>query len=504
MWPLAGSLKKRRGGHRWQSSVLRYAREVHRGLASDNLLTKMNLGPTSGQAEGLSIWLVLGLIMLVFLSSPEARGEGFRNPYHNPAAMGQGNAFTAQADDASAVFYNPAGMTQLPGIQFLLGVEFININTHFRSFTGATTENDLGGPFGFPPPGQLFLTARPRDFGATWLGDLTVGLGLQNLFGIGYSYPSDGPLQTAITDALLPLLDIKPTLAYRFSEWLALGIGGDIFTFWDSVLGGAKQKFISPGLPGIAPGDHVKITGTGTTAGFNVSALVTPLRTKNGAPRVNLGFIYRSQSDLPLDGKLRVNGVGVAESRSSLHFPDGYTVGLAVWPVRDQEREWKVETDIDYIRWSTVRKLEFRFSNGLVLGTPQSWRNTVHFGIGTEYKWLNWSYLPSWDFTVRAGYNHVQTPIPAKNFNPAFPDANTHVIAMGTGLTCRPGGRFLGIKDCGKPGEGNHLRELIGVDVSYQLSLVNSRTVTGNPNPVVNGRYRTTGHTLALSLRLGF
>jgi long-chain fatty acid transport protein len=165
-------------------------------------------------------------------------------------------------------------MTQLPGIQFFGGIEFVHIDTHYRSFTGAKTENDLGGPFGFPPPAQLFITAKPRDLGAAWLGDLTVGLGLQNLFGIGYRYPSDGPLQTAVNDAILPLLDIKPALAYRFSEWLALGIGGDIFTFWDGALGGAKQRFISPGLPGIPAGDHVTITGTGTTAGFNTSALM--------------------------------------------------------------------------------------------------------------------------------------------------------------------------------------------------------------------------------------
>jgi long-chain fatty acid transport protein len=62
--------------------------------------------------------------MLVFSSPSEARGEAFRNPFQSAAAMGQGNAFTAQADGASAVFYNPAGMTQLPGIQFLGGIEF--------------------------------------------------------------------------------------------------------------------------------------------------------------------------------------------------------------------------------------------------------------------------------------------------------------------------------------------------------------------------------------------
>jgi long-chain fatty acid transport protein len=448
--------------------------------------------------------LVVLLTLFGLLQPSNSIADGFRNPFQGGAANAQGNAFAAQADDASAVFYNPAGMTQLPGVQFLGGIEFVNVNTHFRSSTGATTKNDLGGLFGFPPPAQFFITARPRDLGAAWLGDLTVGIGLRNLFGFASRYPKNGPLRTAITEASLPLLDIKPTLAYRFSEWLALGVGGDIFTFWDGVVGGAEQKFISPGLPGIAPGDHVKISGTGTTAGFNTSALVTLLRTENGAPRLNLGFVYRSQSDLPLNGKLRVNGVQIAKSRSSLHFPDSYTVGVAVWPLRDREREWKVETDVDYVRWNTIRKLEFRFSNGLVLSTPQDWRKSVTVGIGTEYKWLNWSHLPSWDFAIRAGYNQSRTPVPDKNFNPAFPDSNVHVLSIGLGLTCRPGGRFLGIKDCGQPDEANSLRKLIGVDLAYQLLLFEPRTVTGNPNPAVAGKYRTTNQALTLSFRLGF
>ncbi|MDF0675557.1 MAG: hypothetical protein P0120_14640 [Nitrospira sp.] len=39
--------------------------------------------------------------------------DGFRNPFHDAAAIAQGNAFAAQADNASAVFYNPAAMTHL-------------------------------------------------------------------------------------------------------------------------------------------------------------------------------------------------------------------------------------------------------------------------------------------------------------------------------------------------------------------------------------------------------
>ena len=54
----------------------------------------------------------------------------------------------------------------------------------------------------------------------------------------------------------------------------------------------------------------MKITGSGTTAGFNASALLTLLRNRSRAPRVNFGFVYRSQSDLPLNGELSVNSMG--------------------------------------------------------------------------------------------------------------------------------------------------------------------------------------------------
>ena len=73
------------------------------------------------------------------------------------------------------------------------------------------------------------------------------------------------------------------------------------------------------------------------------------------------------------------------------------------------------------------------------------------FGTGTEYRWLKLSSHPDWDLALRAGYNHSQTPVPDKNFNPAFPDSNVHVLSFGFGLTCHPGGKFLGIKDCGQP-----------------------------------------------------
>src|SRR5437667_7142569 len=161
----------------------------------------------------LTCRVVVWLVLVSLLSPSHARADGFRNPFQSAVAIAQGNAFAAQADDASAIFYNPAGMTQLRGVHQLLGVEFVNVHTNFRSLTGETTENDLGGPFGLPPPGQLFLTATPRDLGVAWLGDPTVGIGPQNPTGSASPYPATGPPTTAITSARLPPLAIKPAAA---------------------------------------------------------------------------------------------------------------------------------------------------------------------------------------------------------------------------------------------------------------------------------------------------
>jgi len=47
---------------------------------------------------------------------------GLHNPVFGASALAQGNAFVARADDASAIQFNPAGLTQLQGPQFLRGL----------------------------------------------------------------------------------------------------------------------------------------------------------------------------------------------------------------------------------------------------------------------------------------------------------------------------------------------------------------------------------------------
>jgi long-chain fatty acid transport protein len=114
---------------------------------------------------------------------------------------------------------------------------------------------------------------------------------------------------------------------------------------------------------------------------------------------------------------------------------------------------------------------------------------------------------PAWEIALRSGYWHAQAVIPDQAYNPAVPDADQHLIAVGLGTLCKRGARFLGVIPCG--GLAWFAPKGIGLDVAYQFILYEPRTVTGNQNPIaipgsVNGTYHTMFHVASLNLQLRF
>jgi long-chain fatty acid transport protein len=453
----------------------------------------------------------LGLIMpicLTLLSGVnETRADGFRNPFHDAVAIGQGNAFRAQADNPSALFYNQAGMTQLPGIQHSVGVQFVSPNTTFTAPDGTTVTNSIeGGAIGLPPPGQFFLTAHLGQWAPQYLDRVWVGLGVLNLFGFANEYPDDSPFATVFTRGQLPLLSITPSVAYQVTDWLSVGLGAKIFTFAPFLgEGQSESQFIAAGnIPGTAAGDRLELHGKGTTAGLDASLLATLLRNDAGKPLVNVGLIWRSQAVLPLRGALLANGRKVADAESALRFPETYEVGLAVWPIRTAAHELKLEVDVTWARWSSIRDFNVSLADGVVLPNPQSWDDALTIDTGFEFKWLNPPTHPDWDYAVRMGYNFSQTPIPDRNFNPLLPDAPVHGLTVGLGAFCQRNGLFGWVFPCGETGSGTFVRTGMGIDLFYMLLLFERRTVSGHPVPGVNGRYITRNHSGGFTFRINF
>jgi long-chain fatty acid transport protein len=184
-------------------------------------------------------------------------------------------------------------------------------------------------------------------------------------------------------------------------------------------------------------------------------------------------------------------------------LPQVFSAGIAIWPIRDAQHEWKLGLDIDYIGWKSVRNLDVHLANGTTIPQPQNWRGTYNVMIGTEYRWLRLESLVEWEVALRAGYINQQTQMPDLTFDPGIPSADVHIPTIGLGLLCKAQGSVLGVK-CGAIGIGPLKPKAIGLDLSYQAAIYEDRTITGNRNATVNGVYRTMYHLGGVSVRFIF
>ncbi len=441
--------------------------------------------------------------------TPHTWGEAFRILDQSASATGQGTAFAAQADDPSAIHFNPAGMTQLEGIQTSFGTNFVSADISLKTSSGSTTHGSFGGTIAIPPPSNFYVTANLKSLGMPSLHFWTVGLGVTTPFGISIEYPKGSPISPVVTRTELPLIDIKPTLAIKANDYISVGIGLDIYTF-SGLVGEGQAELHFTGGPELGPGlsgQQLELNGTDTAVGYNLSLLLTPVRNRQGRPLVNLAFVYRNQVTLNLKGDFLVNGLAQDKARATLALPQIVSAGVAIWPIRDPHREWKVEIDVDYADWNDNQNLNVQLASGLSLPPEYSVRQYSQayiLMIGNEYKWLGLPSLPYWDIALRGGYVFSHTPIPDFSFDASVPDSNYHAFSLGLGFLCNEQGTFLGMISCndwlGTSG--------IGLDLAYQVLLYQERTINshvrstqGFPTP---STWDNTVHVGSINLRINF
>jgi long-chain fatty acid transport protein len=449
-----------------------------------------------------------GIFLAGLTAFPAAVSAGsFRIYDHSASATGQASAFTAQADDASAGYYNPAGMTQLRGVQLSAGTTLIAGGFSFRNAAGTQADGDLRGSVAVPPPSNVYITANLKDLGIGSSDSTAVGLAVFSPFGTLTRWPDSSPFATATTKAAFELIDIRPSIAFRPLPDLAIGLGADIYTFSGAFgEGQVERQFRWPGGTRHPGRDRHGVEWAGHGGGLQCQPAVhAALRNGDGRPLVNIGLIYRSQATLHLDGQLLAGGTRVADARTTFVVPQVLTGGIALWPVRDKEREWKLELDVDYTGWKSVRNLETpTCRTASTVATPANWTSGYTVMVGTEHKWLNPAPLPDWDVALRAGYWHSQKAIPDQTFNPAIPDGDNHAVSTGFGFMCR---------EHGTVSRGHPVRRIRqepsaprGSASTWRTrrSLYEGRTVAGNVNPTANGTYRTTLHVGSINLRVNF
>ena len=151
--------------------------------------------------------LMFAVMGLAAVAGGSARAAGVAVDLHSARAVRNGRAQVRVVDDASAIYFNPAGIAQGQGLEFEIGSAPIipRFKVTPRSRPGQR-HRSRRLPTSSPRP----TCTSPAGISDEW----TVGLGVLLPYGLKVEWPRPAPGRSdIITTADLKIYDINPTVA---------------------------------------------------------------------------------------------------------------------------------------------------------------------------------------------------------------------------------------------------------------------------------------------------
>ena len=390
------------------------------------------------------------LLVTVFwgLSVLNVPANGFGLASQDAFASARGEACVAPADNASAVYYNPAGITQITGTSLRSGLYSIYVDPTYQppeTQPNAGQTYSIAKHFNFIP--QIFLTHSFEN------SPVSVGLGIYAPYGGNADWPQNTGFRSVATKGSLTYLRINPAIAFKLAPQLSFG-GGVMVDYGkidlDQGLLANQQPFAN----------FFHFQGDGWSLGYNLGVLWQPVET------VSIGATFRSATTITMDGHTEFQQQPIPALNSPVGFPaqaDFMFPLTAVFGISYRPTpKWNLEFDADYTDWSSF-------------GTVTLHQGTLPPAVGAVVMQdipviLDWQ--PSWMYEfgvtryfddgwhVSAGYVYNENSVPDAYYTPLAADMDRHFFSLGAG---RKGKKF-------------------DYDVVYQFGYGPAHTVTGS-NP---------------------
>lgn len=344
---------------------------------------------------------------------------GFQINTQGQKAVGMGGCFTAVNTDASALYFNPGGMTFLEKkINLTAGVAFIIPRVSVQ--TGAVYNTDMTSPVANPV--QFY-------FVSTFKEKFSIGFGVNNQFGSTSSYPDEWQGKYVIQTLSLKTFMYQPTFAYKFHDNFSIGAG---FVYASGKFSLKKAVPLSGSMT-----EHGEANLSGAGDGFGFNAGIFSRLTGN----FSIGASYRSSLQVDLqNGSVQFSDI---PSYLNYMFPDttSFTSSLTLPAVLSAGIKYRVNEkifwvfDVNRTFWSSYDSLKFDFYNAETPDAAEGrlWRNTITFRTGASYQVTE-------KITLRAGCYYDQTPVMDGFVSPELPD-NSHA-GFTAGLGYKISGRF--------------------------------------------------------------
>lgn len=351
---------------------------------------------------------------LLALASGTASAAGFQLLEQN--ASGIGNAYAgsaAVAENASTIFYNPAGMTQLQAREASVGLSLVRPSFKF------TDQGSSAGVLSGNAQDAGDWAALPNAYLSWALNkDLYVGVGMGAPFGLVTEYNRDwiGSAHSIKFD--IKTININPSIAWRVNEKVSLGFGLN----WQRMEAEYVRRagIITAPLP--LASTFATLDADDDSWGWNVGALF------NLSDVTKVGVSYRSKIKHELKGSLQFSGTaanlhalttGVSAS-ADVELPDTFILSLS----HKLDSRWELLGDVSWTGWSSVDKVDIMRTSGLLLGTPlekaqtldTDFQDTWRVALGANYQ-LN----DAWKLKFGVAFDETPVKNPEKRLT-SLPD----------------------------------------------------------------------------------
>ncbi len=372
--------------------------------------------------------IVLLLTSCFLLCAGQSFAAGFA--LIEQSVKGLGTAYSggaAAAEDASTVFFNPAGMTLLEGTQSTAGIHVIVPQADFRATVAtdragasilASTADGNGGQL--KPVPNAYLVHNPGN-------GVVFGIGINAPFGMATEYDRSWVGRYHAVGSDVKTININPSMAYKINKNLSAGAG-------------ISAQYIEATLSSMiyaAPGNDVfsEMTADDWGFGYNFGLLLT-----TDDARTRLGASYRSQVDQHLKGDVNFDFTS-APGIPAAFFPAQGVGGDISLPASAQvslyhrfSPEFAMMADAMWTDWSVFKELKIDFDLGIggpglpikSTTTPENWRDNMRYSVGAAFN-------PTPQLTLRGGVALDTSPIPDNYRTPRIPGNDRYWVAFGAG-----------------------------------------------------------------------
>ena len=418
--------------------------------------------------------LTMGTLMLSAGIPSFCHSQGYSVSEQDAVAMGRGGTGVAASNqDASAIFYNPAGLAGISGGLATVSSTLIGIRSSFIGDNPGQSA-DLDNPWLAVP--QAYVA-----YGG--VSGFAFGIGVFAPFGLETKWPTSFDGSFSGYKNILQNIYIQPTVAYRLTPGISLGGGVDIIAGSVELNEQTDLATIPVPLPGVPAGTTFRSLGVPSGTAFadaHIEASKTTFAGHIGAiveinDRLSLGanFLSRAKFDfsgtasfkeLPTGLKLSrplivgrdtlpagtsVDGLlggpapgldlfnaskGVFRSQplsTILKNPAQLTVGLAY----KAGGGLTVLGDYQYTWWDSFDAVHLNFTqdaSGMLSRTLyEDYNNTSAYRLGIEWQ-------ENADWTFRAGYAHIDAAAPDQTVTPMLPEASGDNYDIGASIRLLP------------------------------------------------------------------